>query len=340
MGGQSLASNGTGNDNTGLGHNSLASNTTGSSNTAVGSESLVANGAGDENTAVGSLSLLSNSTGSSNTAAGSQALAINFSGNFNTAVGNESLFLNSIGNANTSVGNQALANTIAADFNTAVGSNAGSQFNMGFRNTIIGAGADVTQDGIFNAVVLGEGGRATASNQVRFGNASTTSIGGIVGFTNLSDGRYKKNVKEDVKGIDFIMKLRPVTYQLDVAGINNKLKINAGNKTNDLVKKGIEENEKTIFSGFVAQEVEQASKATGYDFSGVDKPKSEADMYGLRYSEFVVPLVKAVQEQQQMINELKKQNEELKKINDAQKKLNEDLLKRTEKLESSISIKG
>ncbi len=33
-----------------------------------------------------------------------------------------------------------------------------------------------------------------------------------------------------------------------------------------------------------------------YDFSGVDAPKNQNDLYGLRYDEFVVPLVKAVQE--------------------------------------------
>ena len=71
------------------------------------------------------------------------------------------------------------------------------------------------------------------------------------------------------------------------------------------------ENAQTIFSGFIAQEVENAAKATGYDFSGIDKPKNENDIYGLRYAEFVVPLVKAVQEQQQMILELKKQNADL-----------------------------
>src|SRR5215203_2288860 len=321
-GSSALFSNITGNENTGLGHNSLASNTTGSSNTAVGSESLVANGSGNENTAVGTLSLVSNATGNSNTATGSQALALNFSGNFNTAIGNESLFLNSIGSANTSVGHQALANTVAADFNTAVGSNAGFQFNMGPRNTLIGANTDVTQNGISNSVVLGEGGRATASNQVRFGNASTTSIGGIVGFTNLSDGRYKKNVKEDVKGIDFIMKLRPVTYQLDMAGINDKLKTGVGNKTNDLQKKGIDENGKTIHSGFVAQEVEQAAKDASYNFSGIDKPKNENDMYGLRYADFVVPIIKAVQEQQQMIKLQQQMMEELKNQNtDLQKRI-------------------
>ncbi len=58
-------------------------------------------------------------------------------------------------------------------------------------------------------------------------------------------------------------------------------------------------------TGFIAQEVEKAAKELGFDFSGVDKPKNENDYYGLRYAEFVVPLVKAVQE-------LDAQNKELK----------------------------
>ena len=36
------------------------------------------------------------------------------------------------------------------------------------------------------------------------------------------------------------------------------------------------------------------------------------DYYGLRYAEFVVPLVKAVQEQQKIIEEQQKQIDELK----------------------------
>ena len=83
---------------------------------------------------------------------------------------------------------------------------------------------------------------------------------------------------------------------------------------------------KMLQSGFIAQEVEQAAKELGYNFSGVDAPKNEDDYYGLRYAEFVVPLVKAVQE-------LSKQNDDLKKQND-------ELLKRIEKLESILSLKN
>jgi hypothetical protein len=74
--------------------------------------------------------------------------------------------------------------------------------------------------------------------------------------------------------------------------------------------------EKIKMTGFIAQEVDKAAKSSGFDFSGVVKPANEKDLYSLRYSEFVVPLVKAVQELntnneklQQMVDLLKKQNE-------------------------------
>jgi hypothetical protein len=74
-------------------------------------------------------------------------------------------------------------------------------------------------------------------------------------------------------------------------------------------------------SGFIAQEVEAAATAVGYDFHGVDKPKNETSHYGLRYAEFVVPMVKAMQEQQELIEELKIQNEQLR--TDLQQQINE-----------------
>ena len=66
------------------------------------------------------------------------------------------------------------------------------------------------------------------------------------------------------------------------------------------------------FSGFLAQEVEKAAKEVGYDFSGVDKPQDANGMWALRYAEFTVPLVKAVQEQQELIKALQKEIEILK----------------------------
>ena len=57
------------------------------------------------------------------------------------------------------------------------------------------------------------------------------------------------------------------------------------------------------FSGFIAQQVDSAAQQIGYDFSGVDK---NGTLMGLRYSEFVTPLVKAVQELSKKADSLQK----------------------------------
>ncbi len=36
----------------------------------------------------------------------------------------------------------------------------------------------------------------------------------------FSDGRYKKNIKENVPGITFIKNLRPITYTVNVQSLN------------------------------------------------------------------------------------------------------------------------
>jgi hypothetical protein len=239
-------------------------------------------------------------------------LRYNSTGYNNTAVGGEALAANTDGQYNTAVGAKALINTGSSFYNTAVGYHTSLDYHVGWNNTFIGANSGVTSDDLYNCIAIGYYTLCNASNQVRIGNSSTTSIGGYAQWTNFSDGRYKKNIKEDVKGLDFILKLRPVTYQLDITSIGKKLNEGGAKEKNEFSKKSIAEKEKTVFTGFVAQEVEKAAREIGYNFSGVDVPKTDNEFYGLRYSEFVVPLVKAVQEQQQIILDLQKQITELK----------------------------
>jgi hypothetical protein len=170
-------------------------------------------------------------------------------------------------------------------------------------------------------MALGYTATVTASNKVVVGNSSVTSIGGYASWSNFSDGRFKSDVNINVPGLEFILKLQPVTYHLDVEKIMSVL------HTPDSVRLPDAENIKRNIqqTGFIAQEVEAAAKSIGYDFSGVDAPKNESDFYGLRYAEFVVPLVKAVQEQQVMIEEFKAANDELHKKNEAMQKQIDEL---------------
>ena len=248
---------------------------------------------------------------------GNQSLLFNTIGKFNTAAGSEALFSNIGGNNNTALGNNTLKNTLNASSNTGIGSGAGTIFNLGSNNTMIGAGADANQDGLNNATAIGSGAIVDASNKVRIGNGAVTVIEGQVPFTTPSDGRYKYHVREDVPGLNFIMQLRPVTYQFDGKRFDEQQKTPQQGQTPAVPSYAMTASYEAASAirrtGFIAQEVETAAMAAGYDFSGIIKPKTEKDHYGLSYESFVVPLVKAAQEQQQMIASLKSQNEELNK---------------------------
>lgn len=306
IGVSSLGANIDGAQNTATGYQALFHNTTGFGNTAGGSGALAFSTTADNNTAYGFQSLSYNTTGIENTASGILSMGNNKTGNGNTASGASSLAGNVAGNYNTAVGEFALGATTNSWYNTVVGYNAGAAHDMGYNNTILGANCDVTAPGLFNCIAIGQAVACNASNQVRIGNSATNSIGGYADWTIISDGRYKKNLKEDVRGLAFIMKLRPVTYNLDIAGLSQKLNEGRGKAITAAMSAAMAEKERVIQTGFVAQEVEQAANETGYNFSGVDKPKNENGFYGLRYSAFVVPLVKAIQEQQQMITEMNK----------------------------------
>ena len=203
-------------------------------------------------------------------------------------------------------------------YNTAVGYLALAYAGTpGYNNVAVGAfsGPDINSEGLYNTVSLGEECITTASNQARIGNASTTSIGGYANWSNISDGRVKQNIKQNVPGLAFINKLKPVTYTLSIDAID-KLIPPPVRKDHDgkMLPQTTEEinarkaKEQIVYTGFIAQDVQQAAKTINYDFSGVDAPKNDKDLYALRYAEFVVPLVKAVQELSQQNDELKKQD--------------------------------
>ena len=140
---------------------------------------------------MGTQSLAGNTTGINNTASGFQSLFANTTGINNVAVGTSSLPSNTTGFQNTAIGTFSLFNNIT-----------------GSSNTAIGFGADISAGNLTNATAIGEGAIVNASNKVRIGNGAVTVIEGQVPFTTPSDGRFKYKIKEDVKGLDFIMQLR------------------------------------------------------------------------------------------------------------------------------------
>jgi hypothetical protein len=322
VGNQSLFSNTLGERNTAIGNSALYSNTSGNYNTAIGGQSMFSNSTGVYNTSVGCFSLqdnaigfrntamgyraLESNTASQNSAFGSTALPNNTTGVSNTAVGNSALTLNTTGSINTAVGSSALSGNTTGAYNTALGGNTLTSNTIGDYNTAIGFSAGPIVANLVNTTTIGYFAQTAVSNSVRIGNNNVISIGGSVAWSNLSDGRFKTNVDEDVPGLPFIMKLRPVTYTWDVDKLDRYTDISDSvYQQHPKLLDARNRKETKIYTGFIAQEVEKAARECHYDFSGVIVPENENDLYNLSYAEFVVPLVKAIQE-------LKAENEELK----------------------------
>jgi trimeric autotransporter adhesin len=303
--GYGAAQGGAGTYSTAIGYRALNANP-GYENVAIGAYTLPSS-SGGYNVAVGYAALELNTSGNSNTATGYGAMLTNSVGYNNCAYGFNTMRSNTYGNFNTAYGYQALFYTTGSQYNTAVGYNAGFQYDLGYNNTILGANCGGSFAGQYNMVAIGQGVVCPDNSTARIGNSATWSIGGYAGWSNFSDGRYKQDIKENVKGLDFIMKLRPITYRLNVNSLSQRLKENNGEEWSAQMKAAMTDKEKMVLTGFVAQEVEKAASDAGFEFSGVDKPRTENGLYALRYAEFVVPLVKAIQEQQTMIQELQNQ---------------------------------
>jgi hypothetical protein len=302
--GYRAAYNSQGNSNVALGVDALFTNYSGSNTVAVGDSALFSfNSSTSANVAVGSKAAFSTSTGTYNSAVGQTALYSNSTGSYNTSLGYQASYDNSTGTGNSSLGTFALYGITTGSYNSAIG-DAAYPTSSGALTNYTGLGYNV-------------GYGTSISNSVELGNTSVTRIQGQVNLSLYSDARIKERVEADVPGLAFITRLRPVTYNLNIHKQNAIL---YANKPNQKEWDGKYDIEKMRMTGFIAQEVDSSAQAAGYDFSGVIKPSGPNDLYQVRYSDFVVPLVKAVQEQQNMIDELKKQNEELKRRLDALEK--------------------
>ncbi|MEL6988905.1 MAG: hypothetical protein AAGK97_13920, partial [Bacteroidota bacterium] len=136
------------------------------------------------------------------------------------------------GNGNIYIGYEAGLTATTGGNNLCIGVQ--DELTTGSSNIMIGGGGGITTGssntflGKFssasgnytNSTLIGQSASMTASNQVRLGNSFITSIGGFANWSNVSDSKFKVNIEEDIPGLAFIQKLRPVSYQLDLDKIN------------------------------------------------------------------------------------------------------------------------
>ena len=296
--------------NVGVGYQTLSFETTGWANSATGYQSLQSNTTGNDNTATGFYGLRGNTTGTFNTATGSQSLYSNTTGTQNTGVGVGSLYASATGSYNTGIGANSgnRSDTITGYDNvtpiTFVPSSTGSW------NTFVGEGTGATTQ-VDNCTAVGVDAYCTATNQVRLGNRFVGSIGGEVPWSALSDLRAKTDVRDISLGLDFVMALRPVEYQLK-----------SGNGKTDM--------------GFVAQDIE-ALLGDGYNVLDIGGDPERT--LSLRHTDLIAPLVRAIQEQQATIAaetaRIKAQQAEIEVLKQALTARDRDLERRLAALEEA-----
>jgi len=261
----------------------------------MGMYALGSNIDGYENTATGYQALYSNTQGYQNIAYGNNALYSNNNGYYNTAIGNEALKENISGSRNTAVGISALNGNITGAWNTAIGQAALYDTTSGTNNIGIGYIATVPDP--------------TGSNQVQIGNSYIESLycmgafDGIVGSPNRalyadingkigyvsSSARYKNNIAS-MEIPDWLFRLRPVNFTYKNDELNLKQ------------------------YGLIAEEVEKVNPSlVSYN--------KEGQVETVSYSKLITPMLKVIQEQQEIIEN--------------QNKNYENLLKRVEQLEQN-----
>lgn len=335
IGGSALRNNVSSTGNIAVGYQAMSEVTGGINNMAFGHRALQRNVSGQYNVVIGYEALDTANTGNNNMAIGRNALGSNLSGTSNVAMGSSALASNTTGNFNTAYGTSALSDNASSQLNTAIGYAALNNIVTGGSNTALGANSGPAVAGISNSTAIGNGATPSATNRITIGTSGNNNLtGGYGNWQNLSDGRFKRDVRDDVPGLAFIKRLRPVTYSLDAAALDRFLGVASRMaKLEDPVARQqyhdrVQEVSRQVLTGFVAQEVEQSAKDIGYQFDGVHHPVDEHDHYTLGYASFVVPLVKAVQEQQTMIEALRNEL-------DAAAAERVELLRRLERIEAN-----
>lgn len=145
-------------------------------------------------------------------------------------------------------------------------------------------------------------GGYNTNNKFVLGRYSANNSYIYVAWTNVSDSRDKTNVQTlpDNLGLNFIRKLRPVSFKYDT---RNSYMFKCGFEYGD--KDGtLKKNECNY--GFLAQEIEQAANDLNVKFDGVSYDTYN-DKYGVKMLELLSPIVKSIQELNNELDNIEKQ---------------------------------
>ena len=209
------------------------------------------------------------------------------------------------------------SNQIAIGKNINTTKTAPTSLNIAMGNNITSTTGTGT---LINTYVFGQNIHSIHSHEVVFGTGGTGAHQARMDmrtagnqFSSSSDVRIKKNIQDYTLGLEFINKIRPVSFQMRGA---DEIDWDDAELADELDYKAMEDNVDTTLRchGFIAQEIKEAMDTTDVpdaeSFRGYsDSQKIKAVAQGA----FIIPLVKAVQELSEQVTELKAEITRLKK---------------------------
>lgn len=262
-----------------------------SSNIKIGNLATLSKNAagGNTNTAIGSFALENNTTGDENLAIGSYAMNFNTTGGYSVAIGANTLYKSTTANFNCAIGRSSLQELKTGTKNVAIGGNdTGYATDSTNNSTIIGteAGAITTLlTGGTNVTLLGYraiSSTGTVSNEITLGNSSIATIRAqVTTITSLSDARDKSDILPLHYGMNFIEKLKPVSFVWNMR---------------DGGKIGISD------IGFIAQDLQKAQIDTNVNVPNL--VSGTEDKLEAGYGVLLPIIVKALQEANEKIKSL------------------------------------
>tara|TARA_R100000995_G_scaffold71867_1_gene40563 strand:+ start:1 stop:1065 length:1065 start_codon:yes stop_codon:yes gene_type:complete len=210
------------------------------------------------------------------------------------------------GGNNVALGYLAGSSQVTGEGNTYLGHGSGFSSTSGDHNIHIGVesgryvtGSDNICIGHDSGLTGSPGGQITSgSNIIALGDENIGNCHIQTDWTVASDQRDKTDFTALDIGLDFVNALKPYTYKWDKRSKYGD-KYAADYNLNDQTPDGTHK-EDWLDIGFKAQEVEALEEAAGYKIA--DKTNltttltEDKKQYGIKYSNFVPILVKAIQE--------------------------------------------
>tara|TARA_B100001939_G_scaffold140057_2_gene121267 strand:- start:5507 stop:7123 length:1617 start_codon:yes stop_codon:yes gene_type:complete len=288
-----------------IGQCALNSNTTGCHNVAVGFCALKSNTSGRHSVAVGMCALRNQTTGYGNVTSGCAAGAAVTTGTLNTYIGHQVAPQATVGSSNVFIGNAAGFYLGNGDQNTAIGRNALYNSYHCDNNTAIGYRANFTGNMLGHNIAVGACANSSTTVGHTVWGSSSNNVQNCVytAWSNVSDCRDKTDISllSSSYGISFIKKLKPVSYKWDNRDTYvRECSCSYGQKDGTL------KSEKCHY-GFIAQDIKSTLESLNITFDGLTHD-SEKDAYRLTYEELIAPLVKAVQELTERVENLEAGN--------------------------------